>query len=122
MSFTSEQLEQLATLFAKGDGINARTGKTRKTKKVDGMTPISMADLKAGNPLRERQAEVIPETAVSVEVNGQEYHMYPAQFEGIKGIKCTFMPFKKQFLSANTVKLLANEEIQVMISEFAKGL
>lgn len=123
MSFSTEQLEQLATLFA-GTSINPRSGKakTAKAKKVDGMQPISLADLKAGNPARESREEVVPETAVSVMVDGKEYHMYPAQFEGIKGIKCTFMPFKKQFLSVNTIKLLANEDIQVMISEFAKSL
>lgn len=122
MAFTAEQLEQIAGLLSGtsiGSNGKASKVKTGKNGKVT-MNAISMDDLKKGNPVRER--DEIPADALTCQVDGTTYAIYPAEFAGVVGVKIAGLPPKKSFFSANTLKVLANEDFQEMVSTFVESL
>ena len=76
---------------------------------------------RSGNPQKSTESEV-PEGALSAEYKGKTVYIYPAQFEGVKGVKCTALPYKKSFVSAETIRALADENVHAMLAAFVEML
>ena len=125
MNLTTEQMEAIAAVMS-GTSI-ARNGKARKVtsdKKQSKLQASSMADIKAsaGNrPVTDTTVDMGNDAMECTAKNGRTYNVYPATFEGIPGHKLTALPFKKSFVSIETLRVLADPDVQVMIAEYVEA-
>ena len=123
---TNEQMLQMMEAMAaqlSGTAI-ASNGKARKaTSKPNGklaMVPISLDDLRNA-PQRVSASLDLPDDALTcVTARGKQCAIYPAQIGDTKAVKFTALPWKKDFVSIDTLRTLADPEVYSMLCQFVE--
>lgn len=113
----------LKALEAMLNGTQKRNG--RSVKPAEGkeqLVAATMADLLANKRTAADPGEGVPEDAVVGTANGKQVAIYPATIYGVTAVKVKGMPFKKDFFSLDTIRLMASDEFHILLNEFLEQI
>lgn len=85
------------------------------------LVPTTLAALLANKPTAS-VGDDIPEGAVTGTANGKAVAIYPAEIYGVTAVKVKGMPFKKDFFSLDTIRLMASEEFHILLNDFLEQI
>ena len=123
MALNAEALKALEAMLG-GATANAGRRNGRSVKPASDkpqLVPASLAELLANKPTAS-VGEDIPESAVTGTANGKTVAIYPATIYGVTAVKVKGMPFKKDFFSLDTIKLMASDEFHILLNEFLEQI
>jgi hypothetical protein len=107
-----------------GSPAQKRNGRSIKPAASDKeqLVPASMAELLSNKRTAADPGEGVPETAAVGVCNGKQCAVYPATIYGVTAVKVKGMPFKKDFFSLDTIRLMASEEFHMLLNEFLEQI